>query len=202
MAAKKRVDEASLRAHVAELKRQLAEAQEALNAAEGGTGPDDGPPIPGDLITEAQHALSLEQNLLRKVIDMIPDHVFVRDRAGRHVINNRAQLDQLRAATLEETIGKTDFEFYTPETAQRFKDVNDKVMSSGETLVTARRWGPGPDGEDPLVVDHQGAPPGRGRPVIGMVGISRDVTEQPERHSRRSSSRPRCSTRRTTPSSF
>ena len=177
MAAKKRVDEASLRAHVAELKRQLAEAQEALNAAEGGTGPDDGPPIPGDLITEAQHALSLEQNLLRKVIDMIPDHVFVRDRAGRHVINNRAQLDQLRAATLEETIGKTDFEFYKPETAQRFKDVNDKVMSSGEALVAAEEMGPGPDGEIRWWSTTKVPLRDGGGQVIGMVGISRDITE-------------------------
>jgi PAS domain S-box-containing protein len=177
MAAKKRFDEASLRAQVAELKRHLAEAQEALNAAVAGAAHRGGPPVPRDLITEAQHTLTLEHNLLRTVIDMIPDHVFVRDRIGRHVINNKAQLDQLRASTLEETIGKTDLDFYPPETAQRFKAVNDKVMSSGEPLIAAEEMGPGPDGlarwwsttKVPLM-DADGQ-------VIGLVGISRDITE-------------------------
>src|SRR5450432_3957732 len=114
-------DEIALKAKVADLSRRLAEAEEALKAAASDSSErvehSDGQK---ELLFEAQQTLALEHNLLRTVIDIIPDHVFVRDRASRHLINNRAQLDLLRVETLEETIGKTDFDFYPAEMARKF----------------------------------------------------------------------------------
>jgi PAS domain S-box-containing protein len=171
-------DEIALKAKVADLSRRLAEAEVALKAAA------DGAPARTDsdgqraLLFEAQQTLAMEHNLLRTVIDIIPDHVFVRDRASRHLINNRAQLDVLRAKTLEETIGKTDFDFYPAELALRFHESDEKVMASGTTLSNIEELIPGPSGE-PLwwsttkvpLRDHDGS-------VIGLVGIGRNITER------------------------
>jgi two-component system cell cycle sensor histidine kinase/response regulator CckA len=172
-------DEIALKAKVADLSRRLAEAEEALKAAiadaparkESSDGQK-------ELLFEAKQTLALEHNLLRTVIDIIPDHVFVRDRASRHLINNRAQLDLLRAETLEETIGKTDFDFYPPELARSFKDADERVMASGMTLANIEELIPGPLGETtwwsttkvPLR-DNDGT-------VIGLVGIGRNITER------------------------
>jgi PAS domain S-box-containing protein len=172
-------DEIALKAKIAELSRLLAEAQEALKAATSGarerTGGSDGQ---RQLLREAEQTLMMEHNLLRTVIDILPDHVFVRDRASRHLINNRAQLDILRAATLEETIGKTDYDFYPPELAREFTDDNERVMASGETFADIEKLIPGPGGElnwwsttkVPLR-DREGT-------VIGLVGIGRNVTDR------------------------
>src|SRR5665213_3024730 len=119
----------------------------------------------------------MEHNLLRNVIDIIPDHVFVRDRASRHLINNQSQLDILRAKTLEDTIGKSDFDFYPAEMARKFHEANEQVMSSGVTLANIEEMIPNPLGEQrwwsttkvPLR-DDDGA-------VVGLVGIGRDITE-------------------------
>jgi PAS domain S-box-containing protein len=171
-------DEVALKATVADLSRRLAEAEVALKAAA------DNAPAASDadgqrkLLFEAQQTLSMEHNLLRTVIDIIPDHVFVRDRASRHLINNRAQLNVLRVERLEDSIGKTDFDFYPPEMARKFHEANEKVMSSGTTLANIEEFIPGPHGEPhwwsttkvPLR-DHDGA-------VIGLVGIGRNITER------------------------
>jgi two-component system cell cycle sensor histidine kinase/response regulator CckA len=172
-------DEIALKAKVADLSRRLAEAEVALRAAAADPSEraeqSDGQK---ELLFEAQQTLAMEHNLLRTVIDIIPDHVFVRDRASRHLINNRAQLDLLRAETLEETIGKTDFDYYPEELARKFHEANEQVMASGITLANIEELIPGPLGE-PLwwsttkvpLRDHEGT-------VIGMVGIGRNITER------------------------
>src|SRR5580658_6700569 len=172
-------DEIALKAKVADLSRRLAEAEEALKAAA------ENAPAPGDesdgqtkLLQEAQQTLALEHNLLRTVIDIIPDNVFVRDRASRHLINNRALLDLLRAETLEDTIGKTDFDFYPPELARKFMDANEQVMAAGMTIANIEELIPGPLGEPswwsttkvPLR-DQKGE-------VLGLVGIGRNISER------------------------
>ena len=172
-------DEIALKAKVADLSRRLAQAEEALKAA----ALDAPPPASAsdgqrELLFEAQQTLAMEHNLLRTVIDIIPDHVFVRDRASRHLINNRAQLDLLGAESLEETIGKTDFDFYPHEMAKKFLEANEQVMASGQTLDNVEELIPGPLGQQnwwsttkvPLR-DHDGT-------VIGMVGIGRNITER------------------------
>ncbi len=174
-------DEIALKATVADLSRRLANAEEALRAAaEGATSGADPAEGQRKLLFEAQQTLTMEHNLLRTVIDIIPDHVFVRDRASRHLINNRAELAVLGAETLEETLGKTDFDFWPAEMARKFHEANEQVMSSGMTLANIEDLIPGPRGEPrwwsttkvPLR-DDDGA-------VVGLVGIGRDVTEHRE----------------------
>ncbi len=170
-------DVAALAARVAELTRLLAEAEAALRAAAPGSPSDGGKDRQNELLLEVQQTLFLEHNLLRTVIDIIPDHVFVRDRASRHLINNQTQLDQLRAATLEGTIGKTDFDFYPSELALKFHAANEEVMSTGRTLANIEEMVPGPDGKERWISTTKVPMRNRDGTVIGLVGIGRDVTE-------------------------
>lgn len=171
-------DEIALKAKIADLSRRLAEAEEALKAAAADPEPreaqSDGQQ---KLLFEAQQTLAMEHNLLRTVIDIIPEHVFVRDRSSRHLINNRAQLDLLRAETLEETIGKTDFDFYPEELARKFVEANEQVMASG-TTQSSEELIPGPLGEQLWWSTTKVPLRDRDGNVIGMVGIMRDITER------------------------
>src|ERR1700678_1258448 len=88
----------ALKAKVADLSSRLAEAEAALNKVTAelqGADPD-----ADDFslqLDEAQTRLAMERNLLRTLIDIVPDHIFVRDRASKHLLNNHAQLEVLRA---------------------------------------------------------------------------------------------------------
>jgi PAS domain S-box-containing protein len=123
-------------------------------------------------------AFATERNLLRAVIDHVPDYVVVKDVEGRYVLQNIAVLHALGAHLHEELIGKTDFEFYSSELATRYRADDQSVIRSGITQVNH---------EEPLV-DSEGRQhwllttrvplcDSCGR-IIGLVEIGRDITER------------------------
>src|SRR5262249_48984165 len=60
---------------------------------------------------QAEEALAKERNLLRTLMDHLPDHVFVKDTASRFVTANASTLRTLGAARLEFVVGKSDADF-------------------------------------------------------------------------------------------
>jgi PAS domain S-box-containing protein len=121
--------------------------------------------------------LQEESNLLRTILDNLPDYIYVRDRESRHILNNRANLAALKAATLEETIGKNDFDFFPPEMAEGYYKDDQRVIQTGQPLLNREEPCLGPNGETrwqlttkvPLR-DAQGQ-------ITGLVGIGHDITE-------------------------
>jgi PAS domain S-box-containing protein len=136
-------------------------------------------------ITETKAAaanLQSERNLLRTILDNLPDYIFVRDRESRHVLNNRANLTALKASSLEETVGKNDFDFFPPEMAEAYYKDDQRVMETGQAMLEREEPGLGPNGELRWLLttkvplrDAQGQ-------VIGLVGIGRNITEQKQAH--------------------
>jgi two-component system cell cycle sensor histidine kinase/response regulator CckA len=169
----------ALKAKIADLSTRLVEAEEALELA---TAMHDGTPHKPDLdkhqLHETQQKLAMERNLLHTLIDIVPDHIFVRDRSYRHILNNRSQLVLLRAKTLEETLGKTDYDFYPHELARRFHTDNEKVMTSGVPLIDSEEMIPGPDGSPLWLATTKVPLRDSDGNVIGLVGIARDITER------------------------
>src|ERR1035441_4585773 len=52
--------------------------------------------------------LAQEYDLLRTLIDSLPDNIFVKDRQSRFLINNLAHVRTLGATHPDEVLGKTD----------------------------------------------------------------------------------------------
>jgi two-component system cell cycle sensor histidine kinase/response regulator CckA len=171
-------DEIALKAKIADLSRRLAEAEDALKAAASNNGAADQAQSEHELLVAAERTLAMEQNLLRTVIDIIPDHVFVRDRSHRHIINNAGQLEQLRVKSHEETIGKTDFDFYPAEMAKKFHEMNERVMSTGQTIANIEEMIPGPGGEERWWSTTKVPLRDQSGKVIGLVGTGRNITER------------------------
>jgi len=59
--------------------------------------------------------------LLCTLIDSLPDHVYVKDTESRYVVNNLGHAKALGAASPEEIAGKSDFDFYPKELAERYR---------------------------------------------------------------------------------
>ncbi|MGL4553196.1 MAG: PAS domain-containing protein, partial [Gemmataceae bacterium] len=126
----------------------------------------------------AERELANERNLLRTLMDHLPDFIFVKDLSGRFLVANTATLHSLGATSPEEVHGKTDRDFLPAERAAAFMADDRRVMTEG---VTAR------DHEE-LHIDAVGratwlsttkvplrAADGE---VIGIVGICHDITER------------------------
>jgi len=66
----------------------------------------------------ASEALAQERNLLRTLIDNLPDVIYVKDRDGRFLVKNQADVRQMGAADVEVIVGQTDFDYYPPRTGR------------------------------------------------------------------------------------
>ena len=64
-----------------------------------------------------EEALAGERNLLRTIIDNLPDRVRLKDAAGHYVLANKAFLDYVHVSSMDEIVGKTPFEVFPPDIA-------------------------------------------------------------------------------------
>jgi PAS domain S-box-containing protein len=126
----------------------------------------------------AEEALAQERNLLRTLIDNTPDFVWIKDTESRFVVGNIAVAQSFGRIRPEEIYGKSDFDFHPPELAARYYADEQEIIRSGQPLINR---------EEPVIEfggqriwllstkvplrDSHGE-------IIGLVGISRNITEQ------------------------
>src|SRR5918998_289677 len=96
------------------------------------------------------HTLSTQNglddvSLLRTLIDALPEQVYVKDTEGCYVLNNLAHVRALGAASPEELAGKSDFDFYPEELAERYRADERELTRSGRPLLDKEE--PSVDGE-------------------------------------------------------
>ena len=127
----------------------------------------------------AEEALRQERNLLRAVVENMPDLFYFKDIEGRYVLNNRAHLRSIGVEHQEDVLGKTSASFNPPELARQYAEDERQIIRTGQAMSDREELALHKDtGEQrwhlttkiPLK-DSQGA-------IMGVVGISRDITEQ------------------------
>ena len=122
-----------------------------------------------------------ERLFLRAVIDLLPDLVSVKDRAGKNVWVNRAKLKELGLQDVKEIIGKTSFDFFRPRDGGKFsprRRTGDANRTAGHQSLL---WKKSSSRVAPktLLASHplprfRGATPAGTSP--GVMSISRDIT--------------------------
>jgi PAS domain S-box-containing protein len=119
-----------------------------------------------------------ERNLLRSLIDNLPDYIFAKDKEGRFTATNIANVRYLGASRPQDVIGKTDYDFYPPHRADAFRQDDQNLIQSGKPML----------GVEVPVYDESGhiqhwyavtKVPYRDAlgEVAGIVGLIRDITE-------------------------
>lgn len=125
----------------------------------------------------SEEKLRNERYLLRTLIDNLPDYIYIKDTELKHVINNKANVELIGASSEEETLGKTVMDYFDPTIAAEFMEADRKVLAQGQPILDIEekiighlngvRWLL--TSKIPLKDDSQ---------VVGLVGISRDITER------------------------
>jgi PAS domain S-box-containing protein len=125
-----------------------------------------------------EETLARERNLLRALMDNLPDHIFVKDTASRFLMANAATLHSLGASHQEEVLGKTDFDFLGREVAERFYRDEQEIFRSAQPLMN----------HEELLIDHAGQQkwlvttkvPLRDSSgeIFGLVGMSHDISRR------------------------
>jgi PAS domain S-box-containing protein len=127
----------------------------------------------------AEEALQHERNLLRILIDNLPELFYYKDEQGRYIFNNPAHLRSIGAKCQEDVVGKTTFDYHPRELAEKYFADEMKVVLSGEAMIRKEELCFRKDtgkmhwhltSKIP-VKDSEGK-------VTGFVCISHDITEQ------------------------
>ena len=122
--------------------------------------------------------LADERNLLKTLIDIIPDRIFIKDNKSRFVLNNKSHLHALGAEKQDDILGKTDLDVYPSELSVKFYEEDKNIMKTGIPLINNEKkikyladnctyW---------LSVTKVPFKDSDGK-VKGIVGISHDITE-------------------------
>jgi len=120
-----------------------------------------------------------ERSLLQALLDNSPDYLFFKDRESRFIRTNKAHAQLLLGLDgPQEAIGKTDFDLFKREEAQRFYEEEQKIMETGQPVVT-REWSltSSTTGEEVWLSEHKVPMRDETGQVIGLLGVSRDVTQ-------------------------
>ncbi len=132
-----------------------------------------------DVTEREQAAVELKgtQIFLDAVVESIPSMVFVKDaRDGRFVLLNKAGEDLL-GIQRQDLIGKTDFDLFDIEDAERFRQADRTVVASGKLVCIENEPLTTPSGLRSLRTQKIGVPDIDGKPRY-LLGISEDVTEK------------------------
>lgn len=134
----------------------------------------------------AKNALIEERKLLRTLIDTLPDPIFVKDRAGHFLATNDANRMLLGLDTTENAIGKTVLDLFPKDTALSYQSDDEMVMSSGEPIINREEPYELNNGQKGWFLTSKVPLRNAKGDVIGLVGISRDITQQKKAEGERS----------------
>ena len=126
----------------------------------------------------ADAELARERDLLKTIINNVPDMIFVKDRAGRFVTVNKALLQILGANSLEEVVGKTDYDFSPPEMACNYVADDQIVMRNGKALFDQEESSLDADGNNVWLLTTKVPLVDENNNVSGLVGIGRNITKR------------------------
>ncbi len=126
----------------------------------------------------AEESLREDRYLLRTLIDIMPDYIYVKDTEARFLLVNSLVQHTFGAASGDEVIGKTDFDFFPQDMAAHFYADDCLVFQTGQPVVNREEPSLNPEGNHiwllttkvPLLDSHG--------QIIGLVGIGRDITAQ------------------------
>ena len=122
-----------------------------------------------------EHELEFKHDLLESLMENIPDCIYFKDKQGKFIKVNKAKADRADSNP-EELIGKTEYDFFSEEYANKSYENERKVMDTGKPINVIEQ-----------VVDNEGVERwasitkiprfDKNGKIIGTMGINRDITD-------------------------
>ena len=124
-----------------------------------------------------EEELAYERDLLRALLDNIPDRIYFKDIHSRFIRCSRSMVKRLGAKEVKEVVGKTDFDFHPRELAQEFYEDEQRIILTGQPLINKLERQVDIAGNDIWATVTKVPIYNLNGAVTGVIGISRDVTQ-------------------------
>lgn len=128
-------------------------------------------------VTEASRTVANERITLQTLVDWVPDNLWVKDVDSRFVIANRATARRM-GRSLEELIGKSDWELVDPDLAAGFFADEQRVIETGRPMIDKEEYIVDDSGQKTWILTSKIPLRNDEDRIIGLVGISRDISDR------------------------
>ncbi len=129
---------------------------------------------------KTEEALAYERDLLRALLENIPDRIYFKDTQSRFLRVSSSMAARLGVANPADVVGRSDFDFYPKERAQEFHADEQHLLLTGEPLINKLEQIIDQDGRESWASVTKVPLHNKSGNVVGMVGISRDITQLKE----------------------
>ena len=124
---------------------------------------------------ELEERFTFERGLFQNLLDNLPDAVYFKDNKNRLIRVNRFYAEGFKLSP-EEIIGKTDFDFFPREQAQKMFDDDTYVLKTGTPIIGKIERTLLPNGNHNCVTTTKIPVQDKKGRIIGTMGITRDIT--------------------------
>lgn len=132
----------------------------------------------GEQLARLVEELARERELLRALMDNVPDHIYFKDRQGRFLRANVAVAQFFGLTDPGQIVGRTVFEFFGKEAAQESHDDEQDVMATGKPILAKEVKQIWPGRQATWVSTTKMPLRDAGGIIIGTFGVSHDITER------------------------
>ena len=122
--------------------------------------------------------LEYEKELLNLLMNNVPDRIYFKDLESKYIRINEALCKSFGAQEQKEVIGKTDYHFFSKEIANALRFNEKKIFATGIPLINRIDSEKLEDGTNIWLSTTKVPIKNDEDEIIGLVGISRDVTSQ------------------------
>jgi diguanylate cyclase (GGDEF)-like protein/PAS domain S-box-containing protein len=119
-----------------------------------------------------------DRYLLDAFLENTPDHVYFKDHESRFIRISEALASWLGLADAAEAIGRSDFDFFGEEHARKAFADEQHLMRTGEALIGIEERETWEDGHETWVSTTKAPLRDRRGRIVGVFGLSRDITEK------------------------
>jgi PAS domain S-box-containing protein len=126
-----------------------------------------------------ERAIKESHNRLQSVMQTLPDYVWMKSVDGVFMACNQA-FEVFFGLSEDELVGKTDYDLFAPELADKFRKEDQETIVSGTVYINEEWVRPLNTQRRVLLEIRKVSVYGAHGEVIGVLGIGRDITERKE----------------------
>ena len=129
---------------------------------------------------KTEEALAYERDLLRALLENIPDRIYFKDVKSRFLRVSTSMSKRLGLKDPAEVMGRTDFDYYPKVLAGEFFADEQRIVLTGQPLINKLERIIDRDGRESWASVTKVPLYNKSGAVTGIIGISRDVTKLKE----------------------